>query len=168
MAVGQLLCGYGGSEFHSAVAAIQLSRGIIGMLNIQRRYNSMAFKRGEPNPGFKPGQSGNPLGRPKGSRNKLSEDFVAALSADFDEHGPDVIATVRATSPVDYVRAIVALVPKQVTVADASLDDMSDSEIIDLLAAVRSLAAANSAKKAGDRSSEATSPKGTGPARRTH
>lgn len=30
MAGGQLLCGYGGSGFRSAVAAIQLSRGIIG------------------------------------------------------------------------------------------------------------------------------------------
>lgn len=117
---------------------------------------------------FKPGQSGNPAGRPRGSRNKLSEDFVAALSADFDEHGPAVIAQVRAESPVDYVKAIVALVPKQVTVADASLDDMSDREIIELLAAVRTLAATGGAKKAGSGSSEAADEKGTGPARRPH
>ena len=30
-------------------------------------------------------------GRPKGSRNKLGEDFIAALAADFAEHGKCVI-----------------------------------------------------------------------------
>lgn len=117
---------------------------------------------------FKPGQSGNPLGRPKGSRNKLSEDFIAALSADFDEHGTDVIAKVRAESPVDYVKAIVALVPKQVSVADASLDDMSDTEVVELLAAVRALAAAHSGAKAGKRGRKAEGEEEPSPTRRTH
>ena len=36
---------------------------------------------------WKPGESGNPAGRPKGSRNKLSEEFVAEIYADWCEHG---------------------------------------------------------------------------------
>src|SRR5262245_33082869 len=35
---------------------------------------------------WKPGQSGNPAGRPKGSRNRLSEDFIRAFAEDFEVH----------------------------------------------------------------------------------
>ena len=35
---------------------------------------------------FKPGQSGNPRGRPKGSRHKLSERFFAELCEDWEEN----------------------------------------------------------------------------------
>jgi hypothetical protein len=40
---------------------------------------------------FEPGQSGNPAGRPKGARNKLSETFLQALADDFDANGKEVI-----------------------------------------------------------------------------
>ena len=36
---------------------------------------------------FKPGQSGNPLGRPKGARNRLGTRFLEALEADFSKFG---------------------------------------------------------------------------------
>ena len=35
---------------------------------------------------FKPGQSGNPKGRPKGARNRLAQ-FLEALEADFTKFG---------------------------------------------------------------------------------
>ena len=36
---------------------------------------------------FKPGQSGNPKGRPKGARNRLGTQFLEALEADFNKFG---------------------------------------------------------------------------------
>lgn len=62
---------------------------------------------------FKPGQSGNPSGRPKGSHNKFSESLVQLLSADYDEHGRDVIEQVRQKHPLQYLRLIASLLPKR-------------------------------------------------------
>jgi hypothetical protein len=44
---------------------------------------------------FKPGESGNPKGRPKGARNRLGTKFLEALEADFNKHGAQAIEQVR-------------------------------------------------------------------------
>jgi hypothetical protein len=62
---------------------------------------------------FKPGQSGNPMGRPKGARNRLGTAFLEALEADFSEHGVDAIEKVRETKPEVYIRIIADLLPKE-------------------------------------------------------
>ena len=51
-------------------------------------------------------------GRPKGSRNKLSEAYLKALADDFTEHGVATIEKLREDRPDIYVGAIGKLMPK--------------------------------------------------------
>jgi hypothetical protein len=67
---------------------------------------------------WQPGQSGNPAGRPKGARSKLSEDFFKALQADFETHGLAAIVSMRTERPNEYVKAIVALQTKEISGED--------------------------------------------------
>lgn len=82
---------------------------------------------------FELGQSGNPNGRPKGSRNRISEAALKALADDFDAHGVAVIEQVRTERPHDYLKIIVAVLPKRMELEDAGLSrraaDLSDDEL---------------------------------------
>lgn len=74
---------------------------------------------------FAPGVSGNPLGRPKGARHKLSESFLDALLADFlkaaqedQTLGSVAIATMREERPNEYAKMIASLLAKEVELGD--------------------------------------------------
>lgn len=84
----------------------------------------------------RPFQPGNP-GRPKGSKNKLADAFVADLHDDWLEHGPAVIAQVRAEKPDQYMKVIASIIPKDHNVTVNNVDDLSDAELAER---VRSLA----------------------------
>ena len=64
---------------------------------------------------FKPGQSGNPKGRPKGARNRLGTQFLEALDADFNQFGIQAIALVREKKPEVYMRVVADLLPRRPT-----------------------------------------------------
>ena len=65
---------------------------------------------------FKPGQSGNPKGRPKGARNRIGTQFLEALEADFNKFGSQAIAQVREKKPEVYMRVVADLMPKEANI----------------------------------------------------
>ena len=85
---------------------------------------------------LKPGQpSANPAGRPKGSRNKLSELFISEMCADFMENGTDVIKRVRTEDPSAYAKIIASILPKQVEVSEVgAFGDMSEQQLDEFIA----------------------------------
>lgn len=60
------------------------------------------------------------MGRPKGSRNKLSEIFLKALADDFEAHGKGVVEKVRMERPHDYLKIVAAVMPKRMEVEDVA------------------------------------------------
>jgi uncharacterized protein DUF5681 len=79
---------------------------------------------------WQPGQSGNPVGRVRGSRNKLSEEVICALLRDFREHGQKAIAKVRRTQPAAYLKVLALLVPREHKVEYSnSLKNWTDEEL---------------------------------------
>jgi hypothetical protein len=83
---------------------------------------------------FVKGKSGNPNGRPKGSRHKLAEDVLAKLATDFARHGETVIQGVREKDPATYLRVIASVLPKEIdaTVRNISAQELGDDELADI------------------------------------
>ena len=82
---------------------------------------------------FRPGQSGNPNGRPKDARNKVSEGLLEALAKHFEANGTAAIESVFKDRPHDYLKIIASLVPKQMEIEDKRpqrrAEDLSDDEL---------------------------------------
>lgn len=69
---------------------------------------------------------GNP-GKPKGSRHKLGEAFIAALHDDFEANGVSTIQRVREERPQDYVKVVASLLPKEFKIETVS--DLTDEQL---------------------------------------
>jgi len=88
---------------------------------------------------FLTGNSGG--GRPKGSRNRLGEQFLETLAQDFAEHGQQAIVDCRAEKPSEYVKIVAGLLPKELLVRTDPVDEMSDEEIADALDTLKRIVA---------------------------
>lgn len=65
---------------------------------------------------WKPGQSGNPAGRPVGSRNRFSEKFLDDLGEAWTKHGVAALEKTAKDEPARFVYICSRLVPKDIQV----------------------------------------------------
>ena len=61
---------------------------------------------------WQPGQSGNPKGRPKGSKDALNEAFIKDLAEEWQENGRAALARAQKDKPVEFCRMVASLQPK--------------------------------------------------------
>ena len=77
-------------------------------------------------------------GRPKGSRHKLGEAFIADMYEAWQREGSDVIAKVIETNPASFLRSMVAILPKEIDLNISKYDSMTDDQLrTQFLAALR-------------------------------
>lgn len=99
-------------------------------------------------PKWKPGESANPAGRPRGSRSKLSEKFLKDLHDSWEKIGVSAIERMARDAPGDYVRVVASLVPRELLVTTGSMDEITDVELLDAISSLRSLLTATPASPA--------------------
>lgn len=85
---------------------------------------------------FKPGQSGNPKGRPPGSKNKLTEAFWRDMSDVWTAGGKDALERVIKDDPGAFVRVAASLMPKEaeLTLRTIAADQLTDDELASIAA----------------------------------
>ena len=88
---------------------------------------------------FRPGQSGNPGGRPVAARNRLQGDFLRALAEDFAKYGRAAIMRAREEDPLGYLRVIASVMPKELELR-RPLEGMPEEEILALMEKMKAVA----------------------------
>ena len=76
-------------------------------------------------------------GRPKGSLQQLSDAFLAALAADFEQGGLEALEALRISNPSVYLRVCASLIPKEVKVETSQVTELNDDELDRLIHALR-------------------------------
>jgi len=65
----------------------------------------------------------------RAAKNRLSHAFLTALAEDFEQHGVETLKIARMERPVEYIRIVAGLMPKELEIMDSRLSDLSDEEL---------------------------------------
>jgi hypothetical protein len=93
-------------------------------------------------------------GRAKGAKNRLSHAFLTALAEDFEQHGVEALKIARVEKPVEYIRIVAGLMPRELEIMDSRLTDLSDEELDVFIAKLRAQLRSAIAEDAGDRENQ--------------
>jgi hypothetical protein len=90
-------------------------------------------------PPWQKGQSGNPKGKPKGTRTKISEDFLRDLHEAWETNGKEALRVIATEKHADFVKVVAGLLPKEVQIKD-ELSEFTDEQLAALAALIGTLA----------------------------
>ena len=79
---------------------------------------------------FQSGNQGGP-GRPKGSKNKISEDFLKSFSKVWQEHGDEALQQMVKERPADFVKVAASLIPRDFHIQQSVEDKPQISFVVD-------------------------------------
>lgn len=96
---------------------------------------------------FKPGQSGNPAGKPAKARNKLTTAFIKDLLEVYEAKGKPALEKLVDDDPSTFFKALVGLCPKQVE-TPSQFEEFDDGTLGDMVASFRAWRAAQLAQQA--------------------
>jgi Family of unknown function (DUF5681) len=104
---------------------------------------------------WKTGESGNPGGRPKGSRNAFSLAFIGDLTASWAQHGPDILRKVAINDPSRFLGVCASVLPKDVALSieqnnPGNLDPEDWAIVMELLQAVKQVIPNIDSRKPGE------------------
>jgi len=78
---------------------------------------------------WKPGQSGNPAGRPKGARSNLGEAFLQDCYELWKTEGKSALLQARVTDPMGFCRMMATILPKELTIKTDPYEEMTVEQL---------------------------------------
>lgn len=106
-------------------------------------------KRGHFTKGYASGYAGSKTGRKRGSRVKFTAKVMKDLWVDWRDHGAEAIARCRKEDVSTYVRAAVALLPKDINITVNPIAEMPDDRLLDYIRGLEEVIVAAIAASAG-------------------